>query len=400
MSDATGSGGREPAFLSLGFRPFFLLAALWAAFAVTLWIGVYEGRLAIPGPADPMTWHAHELLFGYLWAVLAGFLLTALPSWTKRPPVAGWPLALLAGLWILGRGAMLLSGLSLPQAGLVALLFPLALAVVVLREIIGGGNRRNLPVGLGLVALIVAQVCFLLESVLLGYAAYAPRLAIAVIVMLVSLIGGRVTPNFTANWLRRTERGPEPAPFGLLDRLALAVGAAALALWVLLPGAPRWLEPTAGATLAVAGAAHLIRQTRWSPLATRHEPLLAVLHVGYFFIAIGFLLASVAALRPDWIDAATALHAWTVGAFGLMPIAIMIRATRGHTGRPLTAPPATVAIFAVILAATLLRLGAGAELIEPALGLRLAGVCWSLGFLGYLGLYGRALIAKSPTTSN
>ncbi|WP_420566389.1 NnrS family protein [Thalassobaculum sp.] len=394
MSDDAGS-----AFLSLGFRPFFLLAALWAAVSVALWVGVHEGQLILPGAADPLTWHVHELLFGYLWAVLAGFLLTALPSWTKRPPIAGTPLALLAGLWILGRGAMLLPGLSLLQAGGVALLFPVAFAAVALREIVGGGNRRNLPVGLGIVALGLAQVGFLVESTMLGYAPYAPRVAVAVMVMLVALIGGRVTPNFTANWLRRGGTGPEPAPFGSLDRVVLMIGATALVLWVLLPGAPPWLERTAGAALGVAGLGHLVRQARWSPFATRREPLLAVLHLGYLFVSLGFLLAATTVFRPDWIDPTTALHGWTVGAFGLMPIAIMVRATRGHTGRPLTAPPATVLVFAAILAATCLRLAAGAGLMDPTTGLRLAGVCWSLGFLGFLGLYGRALIVKPASAT-
>ncbi len=392
---AKGPGEGRLAFLSLGFRPFFLLAAVWSAVAVALWIAVYDGRLTLPGPADPLAWHAHELLFGYLWAVLAGFLLTALPSWTKRPPVSGTPLAVLAGLWVLGRGAMLLPGLALPQAGLVALLFPVAFAAVVLREIIGGGSRRNLPVGLAIVVLVLAQIGFLAENVLLGYAPYAPRLAIAVMVMLVSLIGGRVTPNFTANWLRSSERGSEPAPFGTLDRLVVFAGAVALALWILQPGAPPWLERTAGVALAVAGIGHLVRQARWSPFAVRRAPLLAVLHLGYFFVPLGFVLGASAVFRPGWIDGATALHAWTVGAFGLMPIAIMVRATRGHSGLPLTAPPATVVVFGAILAATLLRLGAGAGLIDPALGLRLAGLSWSLGFLGFLGLYGRVCIVKS-----
>ncbi|WPZ37195.1 NnrS family protein (plasmid) [Thalassobaculum sp. OXR-137] len=399
MSDDAGSGGGGLAFLSLGFRPFFLLAALWAATAVALWICLYEGRIALPGPTDPLTWHIHELMFGYLWAVLAGFLLTALPSWTKRPPIVGTPLALLVGLWILGRGAMLLPGLSLLQAGGMALLFPVVFAAVALREIGGGGNRRNLPVGLAIVALILAEIGFLLESSSVGYPSYAPRVAIAVMVMLVALIGGRVTPNFTTNWLKRNESGAEPAPFGVLDRLVLLAGALALVLWVLLPGAAPWLERTAGVALALAGFGHLVRQARWSPFAVRREPLLAVLHLGYLFVPLGFLLGATAVFRPGWIDAATALHAWTVGAFGLMPIAIMVRATRGHTGRPLTAPPATVIVFGAILTATLLRLGAGAGLIDPHLGLRLAGLCWSLGFLGFVGLYARTLIGKSaPAT--
>lgn len=388
-----------PALFLLGFRPFFLMAGLWAVLAMVLWIAMLTGRVEVPTRFDPIAWHAHEFLFGYGSAVVAGFLLTAVPNWTGRLPVLGWPLAGLAGLWLLGRIAVGLGGL-LPGAGaavvvaLADLALPVALFAVLLREILAGKVWRNLPV-LGLLALFgLANGLFHLEAArgLVASDGYGLRTGLAGLVLLILLMGGRVTPSFTRNWLMARRIAHLPAQNGRLDSVALALSAVALAGFALHPQG--W--PTA-ALLALAGLANLARLSRWQGLRCGAEPLVLVLHAGYALAGLGFFTTSLAAL--DLMPQAAARHLWMAGAIALMSLAIMTRASLGHTGRPLHATPAITAIYVLVVLAVLLRLCAGIWPAESWL-LDAAGGAWIAGYgtfsVVYLPIFTRAPVPKMP----
>lgn len=380
-----------PALLSYGFRPFFLLAGIQGVLVMLAWTAFLAGTLPLPRAFPPAAWHAHELLFGYGFAVVAGFLLTAIPNWTGRLPLNGLPLLALVGLWLLGRLAVFAADLLPPAVlALATLLFPATLTFVAGREVVAGDNRRNLPV-VGLVgALGLAQAVLHLELALGGDARLAPRLATALLLLLILLIGGRIVPSFTTNWLRHHRPGTAlPTPFDRFDRLAIALGALGLLPWV----AAALTQPPAGAGLlaVLAGLVHLVRLWRWRPLSTGGEPLLAVLHLAYLFVPLGFLAAGVGLFLDLPGLALAATHVWTVGAIGLMTLAVMTRATRGHTGRRLTAPPDTVAIFAFVVVAAALRVTAA---LLPEAGTSLlpaAGLAWIAAFAAFLIAYGPML---------
>jgi uncharacterized protein involved in response to NO len=377
------------ALLGYGFRPFFLAGALHAAAAVALWVPAWLGLVTTPGALPPVAWHSHELLFGYVPAIVAGFLLTAVANWTGRPPVSGPLLGALVALWLLGRIAITASaGLGAPAVAAATLAFPLALLAVVGREVIAGRSWRNLKVLAGLATLAAAQGLFHAEIWLDGQTTYADHLAVAATITLVLIVAGRIVPNFTANWLRQHNPGPAPAAFGIFDRISVSTAVLALAAWTALPALPDAAAPIGGLLLA-AGGLELARQWRWQPHRTLAEPLVTVLHVAYFFVPLGCLLAGAALLAGGPGTAAT--HAWTIGAVGLMTLAVMTRATRGHTGRPLTAPPATVAIYAGILVAVAARLVTAYVPASVTVALPLAAAGWVFAFAGFAVAYGPML---------
>lgn len=387
---------RGPAILLHGFRPFFLLGAAWAAIAMVLWVGWYLWGIEIETAFPPVAWHVHELLFGYLSAVIAGFLLTAIPNWTGRLPVTGRPLAGLVLLWLLGRVAVAGSGaIGITAAGLIAAAFPAGLIAVALREILASGNRRNVPVIALLSIYLAGEIVFVLEAASDGYPVFGTRIAIAAVVTLIALIGGRVTPSFTGNWIRANNPGGTPAPFGRFDKSVLIFTVPALICWVAAPSVSidRFSLPI-GVLLIAVGLLHLLRQGRWQPWRTAAEPLVTVLHVGYLFLPAGFILAGLAVIAPDLLGETAALHAWTAGAFGTMTLAIMTRATRGHTGRPLTAPPSTVLLYLSVVVAAISR--TGADLFPGAYDalITLAGLAWAFGFAGFAMLYGALLVRR------
>ncbi len=378
--------GHGPALLSAGFRPFFLFAALWAAIAVPLWLAMFAGAAPSPAALPASVWHGHEMVFGYGGAVVAGFLLTAVPNWTGRMPLQGGPLAALVLLWLAGRLACLAP--SNPFAALADLAFPLAFLLVIAREVLAGRNWRNLPVVVALSLLLVANV--LVHAGASGWladAALGNRLGIATLAMLISLIGGRIVPSFTRNWLARMRPAvAPPASFGAMDRAALLLTGFALLIWVAAPTA-RLLAPVA----ILAGLAQWVRLWRWRGAAAWREPLLIVLHLGYGWLGAGLLLLGLPVFFPA-LPASVALHALTVGAIGTMTLAVMTRATLGHTGQKLTAGSGTVAIFALITLAALARLAApfaGGHVLPV---LVLAGTAWSGAFSLFALLYGRLLI--------
>lgn len=388
MSVAVHASGRElPPVLSHGFRPFFFLGAVWAALVLLLWVGMLTGSLTLPIAMDPLAWHRHEMLFGYLAAVIAAFLLTAIPNWTGRLPVRGRALLGLVLLWLAARLAVLTGGIVGPWPGLVLDAGFLAVfAGVTAREVVAGKNRRNLPVVLLVTLLAGADLLSHLEAILgLPWDAFGDRAAIAVVSLLVAMIGGRITPSFTTNWLRARAVAPLPAPVGRLDMAVMALAALAMAVWLGLPA-----SPLAGTLLLLAGIGTAVRLARWRGFATVPEPLLLVLHLGYGWLALGLGLLGLASL--GLVPRSAALHALTAGAFGTMTLAVMTRAALGHTGRALTADRWTVAIFVLVNLGALARVGAGLIPAAYLPGLELAGLAWAGAFLLYAGRYAPILL--------
>ena len=380
-----------PAILRQGFRPFFLAAGVWAAGAVALWLAEIAGLLVLPSTFDPITWHAHELLFGFVAAAIAGFLLTAIPNWTGRLPVRGRQLGLLFALWCVGRIAVGLSALIGPApAAALDLSFPVALLAVVLREIAAGGNWRNLPIAAIVALLAASNLLVHLEA--LGLAPTARlglRLGVADVAVLISLVGGRVVPSFTRNWLAKRDEAVLPRPSGRLDRVAILTTVAAGLAWALAPDAL-----ATGALALLAAAAGGARLAGWRGHRTLAEPLVWVLHLGYGWLVVGFALLGAAVLVPA-LDPTAALHALTAGAMGTMTLAIMTRASLGHTGRALSAGPGTTAIYALVGVAALARVLAPLSPSGATLLLGLSGLAWIGAFGLFVALYGPLLARPS-----
>ncbi len=381
-----------PIFFSAGFRPFFLGAALFAGVALPLWVFFLEG-LHVPtgGNLAPVYWHAHEMIFGYLGAVMGGFALTAIAEWTKRPPICGWPLGLLVALWLAGRIAVALAAAGTITTSIAAdvdLLYFAVLAAMMAREIIAGKNWKNLII-VGLFTVFwIANLLFHVALATESDPMNGLRLALAVAAVLISVIGGRITPAFTRNWLTREAGAPLPAPFGLPDKAALALTAIAMLAWAAFPDAA-----VAGALLVAAGAVQLVRLLRWRGERTGREPLVFILHVGYGWLAAALLALGGSVLVPQMVDAGAALHALTAGAIGVMTAGVMTRASLGHTGRKLAADGGTVTIFVLINLGAALRIAAPALPIDYVHGVALAGALWSAGFIVFVVKYGRYLVA-------
>lgn len=380
-----------PAIFSYGFRPFFFGGALWAALSVLLWIAQYAGTLTLPSAIDPLHWHIHEMLFGYVAAIVAGFLLTAIPNWTGRLPVRGLPLALLAALWLTGRVAMLTtSWIGLGLAALIDIAFLVMLCAVAMREIVVGENWRNLRVLVIVGLLILGNVIFHIEIQDKGVSDYGLRLGFAAIILLIALIGGRIIPSFTRNWLVRANPGRLPQPFGRFDVATLALSAAAFLAWVI---APEWI--VSGLLLIAAGILHVVRLLRWAGDRTFADRLVLVLHVAYVFVPLGFLLIGASVLWDAREFYTAAFHAWGAGAIGMMTLAVMTRASLGHTGQPLAASPMTQVIYVCAALAALLRIAAAFSGNDLTL-MSVSVLFWVLAFGGFAIVYGPLLVGRPP----
>jgi len=378
-----------PALFAYGFRPFFLAAGLWGAFGILLWLPLYSGDLSLPAHFGVLDWHIHEMLYGYVAATVAGFLLTAIPNWTGRLPVSGWPLAGLALLWLAGRAAILLSGtIGGIAAAVVDVSFLVTLAAVAGREIVAGKNWRNLRVLVVLGVLIAGNVVYHAEVLRNGAADYGIRIAIAAVIALIMLIGGRIVPSFTNNWLTRNNPGRLPVPFARFDMGTIAASAVALLAWIAAPA-----HTVSGALLLIAGVLQAVRLARWAGERTLADRLVLVLHIGYAFVPLGFLLIG-ASIWSDAVPASAGMHAWSAGAFGLMTLAVMTRATLGHTGQPLHAGPVTQAVYGFVLLAAVLRIVAA--FAGSMLLLEIAGVAWIAGFACFVLVYGPLLAMRKP----
>jgi uncharacterized protein involved in response to NO len=382
-------GYAGPALFAYGFRPFFLAAGLWAAFGILLWLPQFLGLVTLPTVFSALDWHIHEMLYGYVAASIAGFLLTAIPNWTGRLPVSGWPLAGLAALWLAGRVAILFSAdIGGVLAAAIDVSFLVTLAAVAAREIIAGKNWRNLRVLIVLGVLIAGNIVFHAEVLTQGAADYGIRIALAAAIGLIMLIGGRIVPSFTNNWLARNNPGRKPVPFSRFDMATIAGSVVALVAWIAAP-----FSLVAGMLLLVAGALQVVRLARWAGDRTLRDRLVLILHVAYAFIPLGFLLTGAAMLWPQ-VPASAGIHAWTTGAIGLMTLAVMTRATLGHTGNALHAGPVTQAIYALVFLAAILRIVAA--FTGSLVLLDYAGGAWIVGFATFAVVYGRLLVTRKP----
>ena len=368
---------RGPAILSYGFRPFFLLGSLYAALAILAWLPILHGELSVATAFSPRDWHVHEMLFGYVAAVVTGFLLTAIPNWTGRLPIQGMPLLLLIATWLAGRAAVTLSAWTgWMVAAAVDVAFLVLLASAAIREIAAGRNWRNLKIVAMICVLAAANLAFHVEAHVNGVAEYATRAGIGVVVLLITLVGGRIVPSFTHNWLVRAGGGRLPVPFGGFDVAVVAASVAALTIWVVQP----FGRATAAALLA-AGLMQTAGLARWAGDRTAREPLVLILHVGYSFVPIGMLLTAAGAI--GLVIESAGVHAWTAGAIGTMTLAVMTRASLGHTGRELTASAATQVIYSAVVIAALTRIAAALVPEWNDLLLHITVIAWVVAFLGF-----------------
>lgn len=373
-----------PVLLSYGFRPFFLGAGVFAVVAMALWIAALAAGLPIGGDYGAVAWHGHEMLFGFGAAVLAGFLMTAIPNWTGQMPLSGPPLAALAGLWLAGRVAMAgAAWIGVPAAVALDALFLPALVVVCGRELIAGRKWKDMKVLGGVALIAAANVGYHAEVVMSGAPGASARAAVAGYALLVMIVGGRIVPSFTRNWLAMLGASRLPVPFGRADGVAIVAALAALLVWVIAPEGP------AAVAAGLCGAAIVgWRLSRWRGAMTWREPLLLVLHVAFGFLGLGFL--AIAAGAVGWLPLAAAMHVMIVGGIAGMMLAVMTRATRGHTGHALTASAWTVAAYLCLFGATLAR--PAADLLAAPQLLELAGGLWIAAFALFLAEYAPMLL--------
>lgn len=377
-----------PVLFSYGFRPFFLAAALWAIGAMALWIAALILGLDLAGDYGAAHWHAHEMLFGFSSAVLGGFLLTAIPNWTGRLPVSGRPLAALFGLWVIGRVALLSSGIiGLPVAAAVEALFLPVLLLICSREVIVGRKWKDLKVIGGLIILSAANIWFHLSVLGNLDVDAAARLAIGAYTMLIMIVGGRIVPSFTRNWLNKVGRTDFPVPYNRFDTAAILIGVAALGAWTFAP-----VHIVTAAIAVIACAFHTVRLLRWHGSPTWPEKLLFVLHAAYAFVPLGFLAISAGAI--ELLSDYPVMHVLTVGVIAFMMLAVMTRATRGHTGRPLVGSTLTSASYVAIAGAALIR--PLAEVLPEHYHhlIALSGALWIAAFVLFTLEYGPMLVRE------
>ncbi|MBS0374116.1 MAG: NnrS family protein [Proteobacteria bacterium] len=381
---------RWPALFAYGFRPFFLGAALAALVLVPWWAASFAFGVPLANGWAPTLWHAHEMLYGFIGAAIAGFLLTAVPSWTGRRGYAGAPLAALAVLWLAGRiliataaswPAVLVAAVDLAFLPLLALL----LAPPLLRE-----RNRNAPLLVVLATLWLANVIFHVQLGRLdaSRALAALRVGIDVVLVLVTVIGGRIVPAFTASGLRAS--GAE-APLHAWRGITPVV----VALMLLVTVVDAWRpDGRMAAMLALAVAlAQAVRLAQWRSPNTVGVPLVWVLHLGYAWLVVGFALKALALLAGAAAGAFW-LHALTVGAASTMIVAVMTRATLGHTGRPLVAPAGATVGYALLTAAAVVRVFGLLwwPSSYPAV-IVLAALLWTGAFAWFAAVYGPMLLA-------
>ncbi len=376
-----------PAFLSGAFRPFFLGASIWAVVGIVYWLAQYNGWMDAPETILGRDWHIHEMLFGFAGAALAGFILTAVPNWTGRLPVRGWPLGGLAAMWLLGRLVMLF---GMAQLMLLDVVFLFVLAAVTAREIIGGRNKRNLVV-VGMITLMAtANLLTHLERLgIFNMDGHSWRFALAVLLSLLGLIGGRVTPSFTRNVLARqnavnmegkTLPPKMPAkPGGTIDKAVMLFSALALLIWVFFP-----VHKTTGILLCLAGFGQAVRLSRWQGFQVLGQAIIVVLHVAYAWLALGLGLLGVSILW-DGLSSSDAIHGLTIGAVGIMIAAMMSRASFGHSGLPMKAGKALSIVYGLVGVAVLLRLGAA--FLPVQMMVNLAGLTWTVAFTLFIVVF-------------
>jgi uncharacterized protein involved in response to NO len=377
----------SPPILRGGFRPFFFGGAAWGLIAILLWLCSLAGAITLLTTFDPLAWHRHEMLFGFAGAVIAGFLLTAIPNWTGRLPIAGKPLLALFGLWATARLALLFSASigRFPAAAIDAGFF-FVLALVGAREVLAARNR-NVPI-VGVVLLFgIADAIDHAGAAGWLDADLGWQLGLALVILLISLVGGRIVPSFTRNWMAKRGLSHRlPSQPGRFDLLVIGATAVALLAWVTAPAG--WVS---GGLLVAAAFLQAARLARWGGFRAASDPLVLILHVGYAWIPVGLLLLGLSLAGLD-IPRSAAVHALTAGAMTTMILAVMTRASLGHTGRELKAGRATVVLYALVTAGAVVRVAASlGAAANYDLALHVAGAAWGGALLLFLIAYAPVL---------
>jgi uncharacterized protein involved in response to NO len=377
------------AVFSYGFRPFFLGAALFAGVAIPVWIlvlaGVGDSTFLYPA----RDWHVHEMVFGFLPAVITGFLLTAIPNWTDRPPIRGYELVLLFTLWLAGRLLIAIPWFTPLVSAVIDVGFLVAVAGLVWREIAAAKSWDRTPMGVLVSLLACANILFHVLT-LSGIAAdHTERAAIGMVMMLLTLIGGRLIPTFTDELLDGSGRAERPASFSRYDGLSIALVGLAIVSWIVQPHAM-----VTGWIFVTAGLANLGRLARWYGWLTWREPLVLILHVGYGWFALSLLILGGSILGIG-LPAEDAVHAFTAGAVGAMTLAVMTRASLGHTGRPRHAGPLTVCIYMLVNVGAVLRVFGPMTGLSTNLVMGVAAGSWSGAYLLFAMVYGPFLLRPS-----
>ncbi len=376
--------------LAYPFRLFFLAAGGYAIAAMTVWLCLLAGHVTWPGPVALGVWHGHEMVFGYAMAVIAGFILTAVSNWTATPPWRGMPLAALGALWLAGRLAFDLAPWLPPVlVTVVDMAFVPALAAMLAVPLLASGNRRQFAIVGTLAMLALANLAIHLEiqGFLPGGGELGVIVGVDLLVLLISILGGRVIPMFTGNALRMREPAVAPVTRPWLEPLALLSLVAVTGF-----DAVGLSGPFAGIAALVAAGLHGLRLAGWRGVWVLDQPILWVLHLAYGWLVLGLALKGLAVLVPP-LPASAALHALTTGAIGTMTIGIMSRVALAHTGRPLVVAPLTVWAYLAVTAAALVRVLVPItqpDLIGPAM--TVAGALWILAFCLFMISYASMLI--------
>ncbi|MEX0829848.1 MAG: NnrS family protein [Nitrospirales bacterium] len=377
-----------PAVWSYGFRPFFLSAAIFAGTAIPVWALLLNGIEGLPLRYQLREWHVHEMIFGFLPCVVTGFFLTAIPNWTDRLPMRGWPLMWLWSLWLAGRLSFAFPWVPPLLVALIDGAFLIVIAGIVWREILAAQAWDRLPMGVLMSLYAIANLLF--HGLFLNRAEtdLAERLGLTLIMILLAMIGGKITPSFTGDYLEALKVTKQPAPFSWFDGLSILLVAVAGVLWVLHAH-----SIVTGVAFVTAGSLNLMRVSRWYGWLTWREPLVLILHVGYGWLAIAFLMLG-GALLGIGVYREEAIHVLTTGAVGVMTLAVMTRASLGHTGRMKHAGVLTVLIYILVNVGALLRI-VGPSLTPSGDGmLVIAAGCWSGAYLLFVVGYGPLLLSR------
>ena len=368
-----------------GFRPFFLLAGVYAAVGMSVWLWMYITGSSSLRSLPPQLWHSHEMLFGFIGAAVAGFVLTAVPSWTGSRGFAGAPLVALVILWFAGRIAFAFFHLlPLDFVILAEALFLPAIIATIAPSLFRTRNR-NMILLLVIAAFWATDLVFLyaVRSGDAVAASTALRAGIDVILILLTIIAGRVVPPFTANALRKQGMDVSMRSTKLIERGVLVAMIAYIAVDIFFSANRELLV----AVSAIAAAFHIVRMTGWHSLKSRHDPIVWILHIAYLWLPVGLTLRALF-LSGGFAWAAHWQHALAAGAAATMILAIMTRASLGHTGRPLTVSPlTTVAYVSLVLAVAVRVFGPALLPMSYSTIVLLAGSLWLLTFLLFAAVY-------------